>query len=47
MARQCEYDSLIKWLDKHLDDLPCDWEIQDYYCGRGTSVIFYTKEEDS
>ena len=47
MARQCKYDSLIKWLDEHLDDLPCDWEIQDYYCGRGTSVIFYTKEENS
>jgi len=42
---QCEYDDLIEWLDKHLHDLPCDWKVQDYYCGEGTSIIFYTKEK--
>ena len=43
---QCEYAALIKWLDKHLDDIPCDWKVQDYYSGKGTSIIFYTKEEN-
>jgi len=42
---ECEYDALIEWLDKHLHDLPCDWKVQDYYCGEGTSIIFYTKEK--
>ena len=41
---QCTNQELIDWLDSHLDDCPCDWRTNDYYCGDGTSIIFHTKE---
>ena len=33
---------LIKWLDKHMDDCPCDW----YEGLNDGDIIFILKEED-
>ena len=36
----CTKTQLIEWLDKHLDDCPCDW-----YEGAKDCEIIFTLEE--
>ena len=43
---KCTEQTLTNWLLDHLDDCPCDWHVQDYYCDKGLSIIFHTEEEE-
>ena len=45
-SKKCTKTQLIKWLDKHLDDCPCDWyeginDGHEYY-----EIIFILKEQN-
>ncbi len=40
---KCTKTQLIEWLDKHLDDCPCDW----YYGENYGEIIFILEEEES
>ena len=42
---RCTQQELTDWLVSKLDDCPCDWHTQDYYCGEGLSIIFHTEED--
>ena len=44
-TRKCTEKELVDWLDSKLEDCPCDWHSQDYYCGEGYSIIFHTVED--
>ena len=39
---KCTKTQLIEWLDKHLDDCPCDW-----YEGVNDGEIIFIIEEES
>lgn len=40
---RCDREQVIEWLDKHLDDCPCDWHTDDW--GDDLAIIFNTAEE--
>ena len=42
---RCTNQELIDWLINKLDDCPCEWHTNDYYCDEGVSIIFETEEE--
>ena len=42
----CTRKQLIKWLKKHLDDCPADWETDDFSGRDGTVIVFNTKDEN-
>ncbi len=44
MTKQIESSSeeVIQWLNKHLDDCPCDWHTNDY--SEQLTVVFNTKQ---
>ena len=42
---KCTEKELVDWLVSKLEDCPCDWHSQDYYCGEGLSIIFHTVED--
>jgi len=42
---KCTEKELFDWLVSKLEDCPCDWHSQDYYCGEGLSIIFHTEED--
>ena len=45
--RPCTKQELIDWLNKHLDDCPTEWALDDDYgMDFRTAITFETKEED-
>ena len=44
---KCKQDQLFEWLDKHLDDCPCDWHFDSVSFDESTIIVFHTGDEDS
>jgi len=42
----CTPKQLIKWLHKHFDDCPADWEKDDFAGRDGTVIVFNTEDDD-
>jgi hypothetical protein len=40
-------EKLITWLTDHLDECPFEWHVQDYYSGKGLSVVFHTENKST
>ena len=44
----CKQDQLFDWLDKHLDDCPCDWYAENVSrFDERTIIVFETGNKDS